>query len=89
MINSDVEACPPLEGYFWQKSSDSVKYENIDVSNPKYYPKSSDSSKPVLNFPKTSFDDRAYYRLRVWNKLGECYSNIAYLNVTGGMYLCI
>lgn len=33
----------------------------------------------------TTFDDILYYRLLVWNIIGDCVSNTLYLNVTGSM----
>ena len=85
-ISSKVEACPPPEGITWQKSSDSVTFENINIDNPRYYGSTNDPSSPVLTITKSTFDDKMYYRLLVWNKIGQRVSNTVYLNVTGGMY---
>jgi hypothetical protein len=88
-IDSTIETCPPLEGALWQKSSDLVTFEEMDMKNPKYFGSTSDIANPVLKFAKPTFSDRLYYRLQVWNKIGESYSNTVYLNVTGGMCLSI
>jgi hypothetical protein len=88
-ISAMITSCPPAEGAVWEKSSDSVTFETIDVKKPKYYGSTLDPSNPLLMFTKTAFEDKLYYRLRVWNKLGQCISNEEYLNVTGGMYFSI
>jgi hypothetical protein len=84
-IYSKITACPLPEGVSWQKSSDEVKFETIDVKKPKYFGSSLDPNNPVLFFTKATFDDKLYYRLLVWNKIGQCVSNTVHLNVTGGM----
>jgi hypothetical protein len=84
-IHSKITACPPPEGVFWQKSSDEVTFETIDVKKPKYFGSNLDPINPVLILTKTTFDDKLYYRLLVWNKIGQCLSNTVHLNVTGGM----
>jgi hypothetical protein len=85
-IDSVVAACPPPERVSWQKSRDSVTFEPINMDNPKYYGSQGDPSNPILIFRKVTFDDRLYYRLLVWNKIGQSISNTVYLKVTGGMY---
>jgi hypothetical protein len=88
-IDSLIAACPLPERVSWQKSFDSVTFEAIDMDDPRYYGSKLDPTNPVLIFRKVSFDDKLYYRLLVWNKIGECISNTVYINVTGGMYAVI
>jgi hypothetical protein len=84
-IHSKITACPLPEVVSWQKSSDEVTFETIDVKKPKYFGSSLDPSNPFLFFAKATFDDKLYYRLLVRNKIGQRVSNTVYLNVTGSM----
>lgn len=85
-ITSVISSCPIFEEVSWQKSSDSISFETIDITEPNYFGSKLDSSNPDLIFSKATFDDRLYYRLFVRNKIGKCLSNVVLLNVTGGMY---
>lgn len=38
---------------------------------------------------KIIFEDMFYYCFFIWNKIGECYSNIIYLNVIGSMVFVV
>lgn len=82
-IDAVLSSFPPLEGASWQKSSDSVTFENIDIDHQKYYGSKTDPTEAVLTFTNATFDDMLYYRLHVWNKIGESVSNVVHLNVTG------
>ncbi|XP_062568433.1 titin-like, partial [Saccostrea cucullata] len=82
-INSVVSSCPPAERAVWEKSIDAVIFETIYVRDRKYANSILDPSNPVLRLTSLTFDDKLYYRLRVWNSIGECVSNTILLNVTG------
>lgn len=38
---------------------------------------------------KIIFEDMFYYCFFIWNKIGESYSNVIYLNVIGSMILVV
>ncbi|XP_062609206.1 uncharacterized protein LOC134270956 isoform X2 [Saccostrea cucullata] len=82
-INSVVSSCPPAERAVWEKSIDAVIFETIYVRDRKYANSILDPSNPVLRLTSLTFDDKLYYRLRVWNSIGECVSNTILLKVTG------
>lgn len=85
-IDCDVTSCPPLVGAEWQKSIDRETFKNIDISEQKYYGSNTDiKNKLILVIPKVCFEDKQYYRLRLWNKIGEHISNTVYIRVKGGM----
>lgn len=73
----------------WQKSNDGITYEYIDINEAKYYGSRLDPESPKLVITKTTFEDMLYYRLFIWNKIGESYSNASHLNVTGSMTLAV
>lgn len=85
---SNIASVPSLDGVKWQKSLDGVTFYCIDITEPQYYGSSIDPKSPSLLIQKTTFKDAFYYRLLVWNKIGEHVSNTLRLNVTGSMYLC-
>lgn len=76
-----------LKGIEWQSSSDGKKFVPIDISKPHYH-----GSKliplPLLVISKTKFEDNLYYRLHVWNIIGDRFSNELYLDVRGSMNQC-
>lgn len=73
----------------WQKSNDDIKYECIDINEAKYFGSRLDPNSPKLIITKTTFEDMLYYRLLIWNKIGESYSNTTHLNVTGSMTFAV
>lgn len=73
----------------WQKSNDGITYEYIDINEAKYYGSRLDPESPKLVITKTTFEDMLYYRLFIWNKIGESYSNASHLKVTGSMTLAV
>lgn len=79
-------SCPSLDGIEWQKSSDGETFSNIDLREPKHFGSSHDPVSPLLVILNVNFEDKLYYRLLAWNKIGETYSNTIYLNVTGSKY---
>jgi hypothetical protein len=66
-----------------------MTFETIDMKHPKYFGSNTDPNNPVLLLTKATSDDKLYYRLLVWNKIGQCVSNTVHLNVTGGMFILI
>lgn len=72
----------------WQKSIDRHNFSNINLGDPKHEGSSVDPQSPFLVITETTFDDVLYYRLRVWNTIGEHFSNTLDLNVTGSMLQC-
>lgn len=82
-IRSVISSTPPPEKTEWQKSMDGINFSCIRYAK---YPQSTDNSTcPPFVIKKTSFDDGVFYRLLVWNAIGESVSNTVYLNVTGSM----
>lgn len=84
-ISSIVASIPPPERAQWQKSKDRNVFHNIDVRKSKYFGSNVIPTSPLLVIPKTTFDDKLYYRLQILNKIWESISNDEYLNVTGSM----
>lgn len=84
-IKSMVFSCPSPEKVQWQKSQDKRVFLTIDITVPEYIGSRDVPKSAILVIPKISFDDKLFYRLVVWNKIGQNYSNIIYLNVTGSM----
>lgn len=68
----------------WQKSIDGDTFQELDIGETKYYGSSIDPHCPKLVIRKTTFEDTLYYRLQVWNKIGESFSNTSFIKVTGG-----
>lgn len=83
IFTSKIVACPSPDGIEWQQSNDGKTFESIIISKPKYFGSSDDPKSPLLIIPKVSFEDRLYYRLFVWNKIGEQHSNTVFLDVKG------
>lgn len=88
MVKSAVSSCPPPDGVEWQNSDDGKSFRRIDINKPHYYGSSLNPESPVLAIPYTTFDDMLHYRLFVWNKIGDQYSNTLYLNVRGSKLPC-
>lgn len=90
-FDPEVFSCPPPDGVKWQKSteSDNDNFECIDLDDPKYYGSSLDPESPKLVITKTTFEDMLRYRLFIWNTIGEGFSNITPLNVTGSMTFAV
>lgn len=84
IIKSVVSSTPTPEKTEWQKSKDGTNFHLI--GKPNIYLESTDNFKnPLLVIPKTTFADKLFYRLWVWNRFGKNASNTLYLNVTGSM----
>lgn len=75
----------------WQKSKfdENERFECIDINEEKYFGSCLDPESPKLVITKTTFEDMPYYRLLIWNKIGEHYSNTTHLNVTGSMAFAV
>lgn len=82
-FTSRILSCPSPDGAEWQQSNDGETFKSIVISKPKYYGSSCDPKSPFLIIPKVTFEDKLYYRLLVWNKIGEQYSNTVFLDVKG------
>lgn len=83
MFTSRIVSCPSPDGVEWQQSNDGKTFDSIIISKPKYYGSSCDPKSPLLIIPKVTFEDKLYYRLLVWNKIGKQYSNTVFLDVKG------
>lgn len=81
-IESVVSSCPPPYKVEWQNINDG-KPNRIEISNSHYSGSSLSPESPLLVIPSTNFDDMLYYRLRVWNKIGDQFSNTLFLKVKG------
>lgn len=68
----------------WLKSIDGDTFQELDIGETKYYGSIIDPHCPALVIRKTTFEDMLYYRLQLWNKIGENFSNISFIKVTGG-----
>lgn len=84
MFTSRIVSCPSPDGAEWQQSNDGKTFESITISKPKYYGSSCEPKSPLLIIPNVTFEDKLYYRLLVWNTIGEQYSNTVFLDVKGG-----
>lgn len=84
-VESLVESCPKPDGVEWQKSKDGKNFLGIDINKPHYHGSSLNSESPLLLISKTVFEDVLYYRLHVWNKIGEHFSDPLFLDVKGSM----
>lgn len=82
-IKSVVLSNPSPGKVEWQRSKDGNTFDFIDIEQPKYFGSLNCFESPYLVISNTTFDDRLYYRLLVWNKIGKNVSNVVYLNVTG------
>lgn len=78
-----ISSCPSPIGVEWQKSTDGKNFTCINVRDSKYKGSSLSPKSPLLVITNTTFEDVLYYRLRVWNTIGENFSNTLRLNVTG------
>lgn len=88
IIKSEVSSTPTPEKTEWQKSKDGTDFQLIGKRN--IYIESNENFKnPFLVIPKTTFADKLFYRLWVWNRVGKSVSNTFYLNVTGSMALTL
>lgn len=87
IIKSVVSSTPTPEKTEWQKSKDETDFHLIGKSD--IYLGSNDFKNPFLVIPKTTFADKLFYRLWVWNRVGKSVSNTFYLNVTGSMALTL
>lgn len=84
-IKSEVSSTPKPKKIEWQKSKDGIDFH---CTEKRLYVRSTDIfTSPSYVIPKTTFTDKLYYRLLVWNEIGESVSNTVYLNVTGSMAL--
>lgn len=81
MLLPRIVSCPSPDGVQWQQSNDGTTFNSIDISQPKYSGSSCNPNSPLLMIPKVTLEDKLYYRLLVWNKIGEQYSNTIFLNV--------
>lgn len=82
-IGSEVSSIPTPDKFEWQKSKDGNDF--YCIGKPEYFGSTGILTCPFLVIPKTSFADKLYYRLLVWNGIGESVSNTIFLNVTGSM----
>lgn len=84
-IKSVVSSIPTPEKIEWQNSKDGIDFSCI--SKPEFFEIDDTFTCPFFLLPKTTFADKLYYRLLVWNGIGESVSNIVYLNITGSMVI--
>lgn len=84
-IKSVVSSIPTPEKIEWQNSKDGIDFSCI--SKPEFFEIDDTFICPFFLLPKTTFADKLYYRLLVWNGIGESVSNIVYLNITGSMVI--
>lgn len=82
-IQSEVSSILQLDKYEWQKSKDGNDFQCIGERE--YFGNTDILTCPIHVIPKTTFADKLYYRLLVWNGVGESVSNTIFLNVTGSM----
>lgn len=85
-LTSKVLSCPSPDGVEWQESNSGQTFDSIDITKPKYYGSSCNPKSPLLVMPKVTFIEKLNYRLLVWNKIGEQYSNTVFLDVIGSTY---
>lgn len=82
-FTSRIASCPSHYKVEWQQSHDRKTFKSIIISKPKYFGSSCNPKSPLLIIPKVTFEDKLYYRLVVWNMIGEQYSNTVFLDVKG------
>lgn len=82
-VKSLVTSCPKPDGVEWQKSKDGINFLGIDINKPHYHGSSLNRESPLLLISNTVFKDMSYYRIRVWNKIGEHLSDPLYIDVKG------
>lgn len=80
-----MSSIPSPFGVEWQKSIDGQNYGCINVNDPKFEGSSQNPKSPLLVITNTTFDDVLHYRLRVWNTIGESFSNTLRINVIKSM----
>lgn len=85
IITAFISSCPSICLMEWQKGNDRQNFSSIDVKDPKYEGSSFGPKLPLLVITNTTFEDVLNYRLRVWNKDGEIFSNTLHLNVKRGI----
>lgn len=88
IIKSVVSSTPAPEKTEWQKSKDGTDFHLIRQSY-NYLERTEHFKNPFLVIPKTTFADKLFYRLWVWNRVGKSASNKLYLDVTGSMALTL
>lgn len=86
-VKSVISSTPTPEKIEWQKSKDGINFHSIENANTSENTKF--STCPFLKINKATFADKLYYRLLVWNRIGESVSNTIFLNVTGSMVLIL
>lgn len=87
-LKSNIVSCPSPDGVEWQKSNDGKTFDSINIRQQKYYGSSCNSASPSLVIRNVAYEDKSYYRLLVWNKIGEQYSNSVYISVIGSTQFC-
>lgn len=81
IIKSIISSTPTPEKIEWQSSKEGIHY--YCIGKPSSFGRLDIFKMPSLVIPETTFNDKLYYRLLVWNGIGETISNTVYLNVTG------
>lgn len=84
-IKGDILSTPSSEAVEWQKSEDGENFDIIDIKDSKYIGSNIFPLSPLLVISKAAFDDKRFYRLKVWNKIGSTVSDNVYINVTGSV----
>lgn len=84
-IKSEVSSTPKPKKIEWQKSKNGINFNCTE--KPLYFTSTDIFTSPSYAIPNTTFTDKLYYRLLVWNETGEGVSNAVFLNVTGSMAL--
>lgn len=84
-IKSEVSSTPKPKKIEWQKSKNRINFNCTE--KPLYFTSTDIFTSPSYAIPNTTFTDKLYYRLLVWNETGEGVSNAVFLNVTGSMAL--
>lgn len=85
IIKSKISSTTTPEKIEWQKSKDEIDFHCI--KEPIILRTTASFECPSYVIPKTTFTDKLFYRLLVWNENGEGVSNTVYLDVTGSMAL--
>lgn len=80
-IVSKISSFPSFEGVEWQYSSDGEIFFPINIGKEKQIEINPKADYSVLTIPKTTLEDKQHYRLLVWNKIGNGFSNTLFLNV--------
>lgn len=84
-IKSEVSSTPKPKKFEWQKSKDRIDF--YCTEKPIYLRSTDIFTSPSYVIAKTTFTDKLYYRLLVWNEIGKGVSNTVSLDVTGSMAL--